>query len=191
MKKYAVIYEAHYVNDDYIVFIPYCISEGKFDKVTKTFSDTENECYKHINSIDVLTTSDYFYSLLIDEDYLLKKYNTEDIETARGSYFEEVIQNIIVGRIDFENGSIKTYILTIKSDHLALVHACGDLDLDLIVLANLALALTGGAGVLDDLAPAGAGGTGGGGLHLHAHEVLDRADLTTALRKNLLLFGIG
>ena len=69
---------------------------------------------------------------------------------------------------------------TPDTDGLACIHTGGDLYLHTIGLADLALTLTGIAGVLHDLATAGAHGTGGGGLHLHAHEVLYRTDLATA-----------
>ena len=67
------------------------------------------------------------------------------------------------------------------TDALSGIHACRDLHLDPVGLAHLALAAAGGAGVLDDLAPASAGGAGGGGLHLHAHEVLHGTHLTGAV----------
>ena len=67
------------------------------------------------------------------------------------------------------------------TDALSGIHACRDLHLDPVGLAHLALAAAGGAGVLDDLAPAAAGGAGGGGLHLHAHEVLHGTHLTGAV----------
>ena len=70
--------------------------------------------------------------------------------------------------------------LTPDTDALAVVHTGRDLDLDPIGAANLALALTGVAGGLDDLAPSGAGRTGGSGCHLHAHEILDGPDLAGA-----------
>ena len=67
------------------------------------------------------------------------------------------------------------------TDALSGIHACRDLHLDPVGLAHLALAAAGGAGILDDLAPAAAGGAGGGGLHLHAHEVLHGTHLTGAV----------
>ena len=67
------------------------------------------------------------------------------------------------------------------TDALSGIHACRNLHLDPVGLAHLALAAAGGAGILDDLAPAAAGGAGGGGLHLHAHEVLHGTHLTGAV----------
>ena len=63
-------------------------------------------------------------------------------------------------------------------DTLSVVHTGGNLHAHLVGAANLALALAGIAGGLDDFAPAAALGTGGGGLHLHAHEVLNHPLLT-------------
>ena len=71
--------------------------------------------------------------------------------------------------------------LAADTDALSGIHACRDLHLDPVGLAHLALAAAGGAGILDDLAPAAAGGAGGGGLHLHAHEVLHGTHLTGAV----------
>ena len=66
-------------------------------------------------------------------------------------------------------------------DALSLVHTGGDFHFLAHRPADLALALAGGAGGLDDLAPAAAAGTHGAGLHLHTHEILNRADLAGAL----------
>ena len=67
------------------------------------------------------------------------------------------------------------------TDALSGIHAGGNLHLDPVGLAHLALAAAGGAGILDDLAPAAAGGAGGGGLHLHPHKILHGTHLAGAV----------
>ena len=59
--------------------------------------------------------------------------------------------------------AVDAYIaLVADTDTLTGIHTGRNLDLNLVGAANLALALTGGTGILDDLATAGTLGTGHG-----------------------------
>ena len=63
---------------------------------------------------------------------------------------------------------------------LLVIHTGGNLDVELVIAADLALAAAGVTGVLDDLALAVTLGAGCGGLHGHAHEILGGPDLAGA-----------
>ena len=71
--------------------------------------------------------------------------------------------------------------LACDADGLAVVHAGGDVDHDPLVLADLALAPAGGAGILDGFSRAAAGGAGGLLLHGAEGRLADGAGIAGAV----------
>ena len=110
---YAILYRREIASDGRYVFFPCQCVEGYYDTSDKSFIDIYGNIYYSCDNYTMFGTNQtftYYYDSSLND--IMNMMKSGDPETALSKFYDELKNNILIGKVDDKNNAINLFELT-------------------------------------------------------------------------------
>lgn len=110
---YAILYRREIASDGRYVFFPCQCVEGYYDMSDKSFIDIYGNIYYSCDNYTMFGTNQtftYYYDSSLND--IMNMMKSGDPETALSKFYDELKNNILIGKVDDKNNAINLFELT-------------------------------------------------------------------------------